>query len=359
MRAYTIFASIHMPTHDHHMDKVFMKRALDLATLGIGSVSPNPRVGAVVVYENKIIGEGWHQQFGGPHAEVNAINSVEDKTLLRESTVYVNLEPCSHHGKTPPCADLLIQHSVKKVVVANLDSNPLVAGEGIKKLRRAGIEVITGILEQEGCELNKRFFTFIQNKRPYIILKWAQTADGFIAQSNYDSKWISNEFSRQLVHKWRAEEDAVLVGSKTAMHDNPQLNVREWSGRDPVRIVIDRHLRLSESLKVFDGTQHTICYNQLKHDERPNLSVIRLDEENFILKLLHDLFKRNIQSIIVEGGAQALSLFIENNFWDEARVVTATKTFGKGIAAPAIRGNLIASSAVLSDIWNTYVRLPD
>lgn len=343
-----------MTPHDHQTDRLFMHRALDLARLGVGNVSPNPRVGCVIVYQQKIIGEGWHKQYGGSHAEVNAIHDVEDKSLLKESTVYVSLEPCSHVGKTPPCADLLIKHQVKKVVVSNLDSNPLVAGEGIKKLRHAGIEVITGILEQEGHDLNKRFFTFMERKRPYIILKWAQTSDGFIARDNYDSKWISNEFSRQLVHRWRTEEDAVLVGTKTAMHDDPQLNVRDWTGRNPIRIVLDRFLRLSEFLRLFDRTQKTICYNVLKHEEHENLILMRLDEENFLSNVIQDLFKRNIQSVIIEGGAQTLSAFIESGNWDEARVFSSPKSFGRGIAAPSIKGNLISSESVFTDTLKTY-----
>ena len=331
-----------------------MHRALELAKLGIGNVSPNPRVGCVVVYREKIIGEGWHKQYGRPHAEVNAINAVEDKSLLKDSTAYVTLEPCSHVGKTPPCADLLIEHKIKKVVVSNLDSNPLVAGEGIKRLRQAGVEVITGILEQEGHELNKRFFTFMEKKRPYIILKWAQTSDGFIAHDNYDSKWISNEFSRQLVHKWRTEEDAVLVGTKTAMHDNPQLNVRDWTGRNPVRIVLDRFLRLSDSLKLFDKTQQTICYNVLKHEEHDNLTLVRLDEDNFLSSVIKDLYDRNIQSVIIEGGAQTLSSFIVSGDWDEARVFSSSKSFGKGITAPTLNGNLISSESVFTDTLKIY-----
>src|SRR5688500_17654700 len=210
-----------MLKHDHHTDELFMLRALELAHLGTGQVSPNPLVGSVIVHEEKIIGEGWHKKYGEAHAEVNAIASVDDKNLLKESTVYVTLEPCSHFGKTPPCADLLIQHQVKKVVIANLDTNPLVSGNSIRKLREAGIEVCTGILDVKGRTLNKHFFTFVEKQRPYIILKWAETADGFIARKNFDSKWISDEYSRQLVHKWRTEEDAVLVGMRTAQQDNP------------------------------------------------------------------------------------------------------------------------------------------
>lgn len=320
-------------------DELFMLRALELAQNGVGFVSPNPRVGCVIVHDGKIIGEGWHQRYGGPHAEVNAVASVADKNLLSEATLYVNLEPCSHFGKTPPCADLLIQHRVKKVVIANVDTNPLVGGKGIEKMRHAGIEIATGVLEKEGRALNKRFFTLIEKQRPYIILKWAQTADGFIAQENYESKWISGDLSRQRVHKWRSEEDAILVGTKTAAHDNPQLNVRDWTGRNPVRVVIDRFLRLPSRLHLFDGTQKTICYNVLKHEEHPNLSLIRLDEENFITQLIADLGKRGIQSVIVEGGAQTLQFFISLNLWDEARVFVSTRRFEKGIAAPLLKGH--------------------
>jgi diaminohydroxyphosphoribosylaminopyrimidine deaminase / 5-amino-6-(5-phosphoribosylamino)uracil reductase len=330
-------------------DELFMQRALELAQLGIGQVSPNPRVGCVVVYDNKIIGEGWHQKFGEAHAEVNAINSVKDQSLLKESTVYVNLEPCSHFGKTPPCVDLLIKYHVKKVVIGNLDSNPLVQGQGIKKLKDAGIETLTGVLEKEGYELNRRFFTFIEKQRPYIILKWAQTADGFIAQKNFESKWISNEFSRQLVHRWRSEEDAVLVGTRTASHDNPSLTVRDWTGRNPTRIVIDRFLRLNSHLQLFDKKEKTICYNVLKHEEHKNLSLVRIDENNFLQEVVHDLFKKNIQSLIIEGGAQTLQLFIEANLWDEARVFTSSRTFGEGIKAPIIQGRLQAEQNIESD----------
>ena len=334
-----------------------MKRALELARLGIGQVSPNPRVGCVVVHNNLIIGEGWHKKYGEPHAEVNAIESVQNKSLLKDSVIYVNLEPCSHTGKTPPCADLLIQHAVKKVVVSNLDSNPLVAGNGIKKLRAAGIEVVTGILEKEGHELNKRFFTFMEKQRPYIILKWAETSDGFIARENHDSKWISNEYSRQLVHKWRTEEDAVLVGPKTARYDNPQLNIRDWSGRNPVRIVLDRFLRLSDTLHLFDRLQPTLCYNVLKHEEHPNFTLIRLEEENFISHVVDDLHKRKIQSVIIEGGATTLQLFIDAGLWDEAKIFVSDKGFGKGIKSPSMHGNLIAQESVFNDTLRTYLPL--
>jgi diaminohydroxyphosphoribosylaminopyrimidine deaminase / 5-amino-6-(5-phosphoribosylamino)uracil reductase len=327
-----------MTKADHHEHEIFMRRALALAARGKGMVSPNPLVGCIIVHDGRLIGEGWHMQYGGPHAEVNAVAAVSDQSLLPKSTVYVTLEPCAHFGKTPPCADMLIRQNVRKVVVANLDTNPLVSGEGIRKLRAAGIEVITGVLDSEARELNKRFFTAIENSRPYIILKWAQTADGFIARENYDSKWISNAFSRQLVHKWRTEEDAILVGMRTAQHDNPQLNVRDWTGRNPTRVVIDRFLKLNSKLHLFDGTQKTICYNVLLHEEHPNLLRIRIPEENFLTELIGDLHKRKIHSLIVEGGAQTLNAFISLGLWDEARVFISTQLFGKGILAPGISG---------------------
>ena len=347
-----------MAKHDHQTDEFFMARAMELALLGKGSVSPNPLVGSLIVHEGRIIGEGWHQKYGGPHAEVNAIYNVADKTLLKESTVYVSLEPCSHFGKTPPCVDLLIQHQVKKVVVANLDSNPRVSGTGLHKLRAAGIEVVSGILDKKGRELNKRFFTFMEKRRPYIILKWAETADGFIARKNYDSKWISDEFSRQVTHKWRTEEDAVLVGMRTARQDNPILNVRDWTGRNPVRIVIDRFLKVNERLHLFDGSQRTLCYNVLKHEESDNIIRVRIDEENFLTNLVDDLVKRDIQSVIVEGGAQTLQAFIDLDLWDEARIFISSKTFEDGIKAPTISGVLQTQQKVVAD-WLKVLMHPD
>jgi len=337
-------------------DELLIQRTFDLARLGSGAVSPNPKVGCVIVKDGEVIGEGWHQKYGEAHAEVNAVASVADKEQLPGSTVYVSLEPCSHFGKTPPCSDLLIQYGVQKVVVSNLDTNPLVAGEGVRKLREAGVEVISGVLEKEGRELNKRFFTFHEKQRPYIILKWAQTSDGFVAHSNYESRWISSEFSRQLVHKWRSEEDAVLVGTKTAAHDNPNLTVRDWSGRNPVRLVIDRFLRLSDTLNLFDKSVPTICFNLLKHEEHQNLKLVRLDEQDFIQQLSGYLHKQKIQSVIIEGGSQTLSFFIESGLWDEARVFTSTRAFYKGIKAPIFQGDLILREMISTDLLQIYRR---
>ena len=310
-----------------------MQRALDLAILGQGSVSPNPLVGCVVVHENKIIGEGYHKIFGGPHAEVNAIASVSDKSLLNKSSLYVSLEPCNHYGKTPPCTEFILQMGIPRVVVSNQDPNPIVAGKGIEKLRNAGVELILNIKEKEGKWLNRRFFTSHSHQRPYIILKWAQTSDGFIAKEDYDSKWISNELSRQLVHKWRSEEDAILVGFNTALHDNPQLNVRDWSGRNPIRIVIDHQLDLPKDHFLYDSRQKTIIFNKILNDIKGNIEYIQSPDISvgFILK---SLFKRNIQSIIIEGGSKLITQFMEAGLWDEARVFTAKKVFHKGISAP-------------------------
>jgi diaminohydroxyphosphoribosylaminopyrimidine deaminase/5-amino-6-(5-phosphoribosylamino)uracil reductase len=345
-----------MTKHDHHSDEFFMQRAMELALLGRGHVSPNPLVGSVIVHEGKIIGEGWHKKYGEPHAEVNAVNDVKDQHLLKDCVIYVSLEPCSHVGKTPPCCDLLIHHRFKKVIVANVDPNPLVNGGGLHKLREAGIEVITGILENKGRELNKRFFTYMEKQRPYIILKWAETADGFIARKNFDSRWISDEFSRQLVHKWRTEEDAVLVGMRTAQYDNPQLNVRDWTGRNPVRIVIDRFLKLGEKSNLFDGSQKTLCYNVLKHEDFQNFSLIRIEEENFLQHLLNDLYKQKIQSVIVEGGAQTLQGFIDLALWDEARVFISPQKFESGIKAPSFAGTLEDECKLKKDWLKIYQR---
>ncbi|TRX50952.1 bifunctional diaminohydroxyphosphoribosylaminopyrimidine deaminase/5-amino-6-(5-phosphoribosylamino)uracil reductase RibD [Fulvivirga sp. M361] len=317
--------------------ELYMLRAIEIAQYGKGNVSPNPMVGCVIVYNNKIIGEGWHRKYGEGHAEVNAINSVQDKRLLPESTVYVTLEPCAHYGKTPPCADLLIEHSVKKVFIAVPDPNPLVLEKGIGKLKKAGIAVETGLLKELASEMNKRFLFSMTKKRPYVILKWAETNDGFLARENHDSKWISNQYSRMLVHTWRAEEDAILVGTNTALYDDPRLNVREVSGKNPVRIVIDRHLRLSTDLNLFDGSERTICYN-LKEDKVDGQNEwVQLTSDHFEKSLLEDLYTKGIRSIIIEGGKKTLDLFIQESLWNEARVFISQQTFGCGIKAPVLK----------------------
>lgn len=335
-------------------DELFMQRALDLAQLSRGAVSPNPLVGCVIVRDNIILGEGRHEKYGEAHAEVNAVASVKDQSLLKDSTVYVTLEPCSHFGKTPPCADLLVKHQVKKVVIANVDPNPLVSGKGIQKLKDAGIEVIIDVLCEKGRELNKRFFTFQEKKRPYIMLKWAETSDGFIARENFDSKWISNEHSRKLVHKWRSEEDGVLVGTGTALYDNPELTVRDWVGRNPIRIVIDRYNRLPKTLNLFNGSEPTICYTTQKIEAHPNVTFVTLNENLFLQEMLTDLFTRNIQSIMVEGGATTLQQFIDYGVWDEIRVFTSELTFGSGVSSPGFNGNLHTRESVWNDTLTVY-----
>jgi diaminohydroxyphosphoribosylaminopyrimidine deaminase/5-amino-6-(5-phosphoribosylamino)uracil reductase len=336
---------------------MFMKRALDLAVLGTGQVSPNPLVGCVIVHDDKIIGEGWHRKYGEAHAEVNAVNAVTDKSLLREATVYVNLEPCSHFGKTPPCADLLIRHHVKRVVIANLDTYPKVNGEGIRKLQESGAEVITGVLQRDARELNKRFFTSVEKNRPFVLLKWAETSDGFIARENYESKWISNELSRQVAHKLRTEVDAVLVGTRTARHDNPKLNVRDWSGKNPIRVVTDRYLTLSGKLHLFDKSQPTLCYNLLRREQHHNLTFVQLNEFNFWEELLNDLHRRKIQSVMVEGGAETIQTFINKGLWEEAKIFRAPGTFGNGITAPRIHGPTQNEERIMDDLLITIQNL--
>jgi diaminohydroxyphosphoribosylaminopyrimidine deaminase/5-amino-6-(5-phosphoribosylamino)uracil reductase len=335
-------------------DERYMQRCFDLALNGAGLVSPNPLVGCVITNNGEIIGEGWHKKYGGPHAEVNAVASVKDRTLLQSSTVYVNLEPCSHFGKTPPCADMLVDRRVKKVVLSNIDSNKLVSGKGIEKLRKAGIEVVTGVLEAEGRDLNRRFFTYIETGRPYIILKWAQTSDGFISKSSNDASRISNEFSRQLVHRWRTEEDAFLVGTQTAAIDNPRLNVREWAGRNPLRVVIDRSLRLDQSLHLFDRQQPTICYNTIKNEDNANLTFVKIEADDFCLAVARDLRGRKVQSVVVEGGSETLGLFISSGLWDEARVLISAIAYGDGLKAPLLPGEPASSTDVGGDTLLMY-----
>ena len=332
------------------LDKQFMQRAIELAELGRGHVSPNPMVGCVIVHGTKIIGEGYHEFYGGPHAEPNAIASVKQIELLPESTAYVSLEPCAHWGKTPPCANLLVKERIKKVVIGAPDSNPLVGGKGINILKTGGIEVVSGILESKVRAQNIRFFTFMEKKRPFVILKWAQTRDNFIARKNYDSKWISNVYSRQLVHKWRTEEDGIMVGTQTANYDNPRLNVRDWNGKNPLRIVIDRTLKLDSDLNLFDQSQPTLCYNQIKSELNHHLEWVKLQEGFTIEDILQDLYERKIQSIIVEGGAQLLHHFISSELWDEARVFIGGKEFGNGISAPSIKGKIKEELNIQGDL---------
>lgn len=337
-----------------------MHRCIQLAKNGLGTTYPNPLVGSVVVYQDQIIGEGWHYKAGLPHAEVNAIRSVQDKTRLKEATIYVNLEPCSHIGKTPPCSDLIIQSGIKNVVIGNLDSNPQVAGRGIKKLIDAGCTVTTGILEAECAELNKRFFTFHQKKRPFILLKWAQTRDGFIAPTSERRKeakpvWITNTYSRQVVHKMRGQEMAILVGTNTAQQDNPSLTTRSWAGNNPTRIVIDRKLKLDKELSIFNTEAETIVITEEIENSTNHLQYKTIDFSGDIASQICDvLYKNNIQSVIIEGGSKTLQTFIDENLWDEAFIFSGPVNFGDGISAPALKGRFIFEEFIRSDSLYLY-----
>lgn len=339
---------------DVKIHEKYLKRCIELAQNGLGTTYPNPLVGSVIVFENQIIGEGWHQKAGKPHAEVNAIHSVKDKSLLSKATIYVSLEPCSHFGKTPPCSDLIIANKIPNVVIGTVDPNEKVAGKGIQKLLEAGIHVTIGTLEDECNELNKRFFTFHQKKRPYIILKWAETADGFIAPQTKDEQkpvWITNPYSRQLVHKWRSEEQAILVGTQTVLDDNPRLNVRDWKGNQPIKIVLDRQNRLDEGLAVFNSKEQTIVISEAKKDFKNEncISQVIHFKENLAQEICSILFKHNIQSVIIEGGAKTLQTFIEANLWDEARIFKGTNSFLEGTKAPIFTGKLIQKKQILND----------
>ena len=313
-------------------------------------------VGSVIVYNNTIIGEGWHKKAGEPHAEVNAVRSVKDKSLLKKATIYVSLEPCSHFGKTPPCCDLIIENKIPNVVVGTVDPNEKVAGNGIRKLVEAGANVVVGILEDECNELNKRFFTFHQKKRPYIILKWAESLDGYLApekETNQERRpvWITNTFSRQLVHKWRSEEQAILVGTQTVIDDNPKLNVRDWSGNNPIRVVLDQNNRISKDSFVFDGSVKTIIFT--KSDNTISTENILFEKiefnKNTIENILSVLYQHQIQSVIIEGGKQTLQSFIDKNIWDEARVFIGKNTFEKGTKAPELKKKNEAKTYIQND----------
>ena len=329
----------------------------------MGNTYPNPLVGSVIVYDDQIIGEGWHKKAGEPHAEVNAINSVKDKSLLKKATIYVSLEPCSHFGKTPPCSDLIIANKIKRVVIGTMDPFAKVQGRGIQKLMSAGCEVILGVLEEESQELNKRFFTFHQHQRPYIILKWAQTQDGFIAPETQNSRepvWITNSGSKQLVHKWRSEEQSILVGTETAIKDNPKLNTRLWEGKNPVRVVLDRNLRIPADSHLLDGNIKTIVIIDAKTEIPSALKKenIHFEKLNFNLNLAEEickvLFQHELQSVIIEGGKQTLQTFIDANLWDEARVFTGKAFFKNGIKAPTFSGKIIEKQEIASDQLEIY-----
>lgn len=346
--------------------ELYMRRCFELARLGAGYVAPNPMVGAVLVHNDRIIGEGWHQQYGQAHAEVNCIASVkeEDKTLIASSMMYVSLEPCAHYGKTPPCADLIICYHIPHVVIGCRDPFSKVDGKGIDKLKAAGIHVEVGILEEEAKELNKRFFTFHTHHRPYVILKWAQTADGFIAtdavinngNGKTDRLLISNDLSNRIVHRWRSEEASILVGTNTALLDDPALTNRLWDGPSPVRLVVDMELNLPQELQLFDRSQRTIVFNTIKHEEEGNLLYYQVTHDvSLVPQILNALYQLQLQSVLVEGGALLLQSFITENCWDEARVIINNDLFiKKGLPAPAVRGEVVGSTQLQNDTLLMY-----
>lgn len=335
-----------------NMDETYMHRCIELARLGTGSVAPNPMVGAVLVYENQIIGEGWHEQYGQAHAEVNCMNSVKpaDLPLIQAATLYVSLEPCAHFGKTPPCSDLIIEKKIPKVVIGCRDPFKEVDGKGIEKLKKAGVQVITGVLEKECKALNKRFFTFHTRKRPYVILKWAQTADHKIASGTPERLLISNEYSNQMVHQWRSEEAAILVGTNTALLDDPSLDNRLWNGGNPVRMVIDKQLKLPLSLKLFNRQQKTIVFNYMKQEEQHNLLYRQLNEaDNLVSQIIKACYQLQLLSVIVEGGRHLLQSFIDNGTWDEARIITNRQlNVIHGLDAPLLTDAHMVSEAIMS-----------
>ncbi|GAA4327304.1 bifunctional diaminohydroxyphosphoribosylaminopyrimidine deaminase/5-amino-6-(5-phosphoribosylamino)uracil reductase RibD [Flaviaesturariibacter amylovorans] len=339
----------------------YMLRCLQLARNGRGAVAPNPMVGAVLVHGDRIIGEGWHRRFGGVHAEVECLESVreEDKPLIAEATLYVSLEPCAHFGKTPPCADLVIRHAIPRVVVGCRDPFPLVAGKGIEKLRAAGVDVTVGILEGECRALNSAFFTFHTEKRPFITLKWAQSADGQVAGLHGRRAAISGALSARLTHRLRATHAGILVGTNTALFDDPELSTRHWPGAQPLRIVLDRRRRLPVGLRLFSGDLPTLVLNEGKNERHHGLEYVHLDgfgSPGFAERIVQTLHARGLQSLLVEGGAQLLQCFIDSGLWDETLVLTNTALrVGSGIPAPQFSGGVLLHSRVLgTDRADTY-----
>jgi diaminohydroxyphosphoribosylaminopyrimidine deaminase/5-amino-6-(5-phosphoribosylamino)uracil reductase len=324
---------------DKEKDEMYMRRCLELAAHGKGKVRPNPMVGAVIVREGRIIGEGYHRRYGEGHAEVNAVASVSDESLLHGATLYVSLEPCSHYGKTPPCADLILSKGISRVVMACLDPNPQVSGRGAQKLREAGVETRCGVLEAEAKALNRHFMTYHTKHRPYIYLKWAQSADGYIDKLRNDASEppvrLSTPLSRQIVHKRRSEVAAILVGTRTALLDNPSLTVRYWSGTSPVRLVLDRELRIPSTYHLLDGSRPTLVFTAKEAENRPNLEYVRLDFQSDVLpQILAEMYARKLDSLLVEGGACLLNAFLEEGLYDKVWVETAPLRLGSGVKAP-------------------------
>ena len=328
-------------------EEKYMRRCIELAKNGLCNVAPNPMVGAVIVCDGRIIGEGYHVRCGEAHAEVNAIRSVKDESLLKRSTIYVSLEPCSHYGKTPPCADLIIEKQIPRIVIGCRDPFSKVAGRGIQKLQNAGREVIVGVLEEECLHLIRRFITFNTLRRPFITLKWAESADRFIDIERIDGNpvLLSSPLTSMLVHKKRAENTAIMVGRRTALLDNPSLTVRNWYGRNPIRIVLDRNLSLPNDLQIFNGEVPTLVFTEKEHPEEKSVSYITIDfAHNPLNQIMKELYQRNIQSLLVEGGSQLLQSFIDNELWDEAYIEKCPKQLYSGVKAPEISNNFSYST---------------
>ncbi len=334
----------------------YMQRCIELAANGLGNVAPNPLVGAVLVKDERIIGEGFHQQYGKAHAEVNAVNSFlnrsgNDATELSKSTLYVNLEPCNHKGKTPPCTELIIRYKIREVIIGCADPNKNVKSNGSKTLTDSGCNVIMGVLKKKSEELNRRFIVYHTKNRPYIILKYAQSRDGFMAPEKNSGKetWLTNKWSRKLVHKWRSEEQAIMIGTNTALTDNPLLNARYWNGKNPLRILMDCKLRVPASLNIFNTDATTLVFNESKNQIADNIEFVKINFDDSLVEMLQILHSKEIQSVIIEGGAKLLQSFIEKNLWDEARVFTVDKYFVEGIKAPGIPGGQISEENIAGD----------
>lgn len=340
-----------------YSDEFYMQRCLDLAEIALGETYPNPIVGCVIVHQGKIIGEGWHKKAGDAHAEVNAINSVKDKTLLSESILYVSLEPCVHYGKTPPCSELIIKHKIPHVVVGCTDLYSKVSGKGIQSMRESGIKVDVGVLKDKCIESHKRFFTFHNKKRPYIILKWAETKDGFIApvkQKIGEPFWISSSESKTLVHKWRSQESSILIGTNTAELDNPSLTVRLWKGNNPLRIVIDKNLKLNNSLNIFNNSAKSLVFNDVKNFIIDNIEYCMIDFNSVHLEIMKTLYNKGVHSLIIEGGRETLQSFIDIDLWDEARVFVANQNLKNGVRAPKIKEKHISEEIISTDLLKRY-----
>ena len=340
-----------------YSDEFYMQRCLDLAEIALGETYPNPIVGCVIVHQGEIIGEGWHKKAGDAHAEVNAINSVKDKTLLSESILYVSLEPCVHYGKTPPCSELIIMQKIPHVVVGCKDLYSKVSGKGIQSMRESGIKVDVGVLKDKCIESHKRFFTFHNKKRPYIILKWAETKDGFIAPVNQkigEPFWISSLESKTLVHKWRSQESSILIGTNTAELDNPYLTVRLWKGNNPLRIVIDKNLQLNNSLNIFNNSSNTLVFNDVKQLLIKNIEYQIINFNSVHLEIMKTLYNKGVHSLIIEGGRETLQSFIDIDLWDEARVFVANQNLKDGVRAPKIKEKHISEEIISTDLLKRY-----